>query len=182
MEYVVYKITCDSPDVDHLYLGSTKDFKKRKRLHKYHSKRETNTSKLYTAIRSYGGFLNWTIEAVETGTCETIFEIRSRERFYLDQLQPSLNMCRPQASKEERRLYHIENYEQNKGKIKQYQFENKDKMKEYSRQYKIANKDKLKQYQSQYQSQIMHCDACNCEILTHRKAGHNKGKKHLNNL
>jgi len=186
MQYVVYKITCNSPDVDHLYVGSTQDLKQRKRKHKYHSKRETNTSKLYTTIRAYDGFDNWTMEVVESGTCDTDFEIKSRERFYYDQLQPSLNMCRPQASKEERRLDHIVNYEQNTDRIKeyerQYRLENKDKMKGYNRQYRIANKDKLKESERQYKSQLINCDACNCECRKDVMSKHNKTKIHLKNL
>jgi len=113
MQYVVYKITCDSPDVDHVYVASTIDFRHRKCEHKYRSKRETNTNKLYIAIRDHGGFENWTFEAIETSTCDTKFEIRARERFWFDQLRPSLNMDRPQASQEEIKLDHIENNKQN---------------------------------------------------------------------
>jgi hypothetical protein len=56
------------------------------------SKNEKHKLKLYTTIREHGGFSNWTVEAVETGTCETIFEIRARERFYFEELRADLNM------------------------------------------------------------------------------------------
>ena len=121
MQYVVYKITCDSPDVDHVYVGSTTNFKNRKSDHTFRSLNETNTNKLYTAIRSYGGYKNWTIEAIETSTCETNLEIRTRERFWFDELRPSLNSYRTQSSQEEIRLVKME-------KMKQYQIDNKEKL------------------------------------------------------
>jgi len=114
MQYVVYKITCNSPNIDHLYIGSTENLEQRTYKHNYHSKRERCTSKVYTTIREHGGFENWTIEVIESGTCETEFEIRSRERYYYDELSPDLNMRRPQASKEEIRLYYIEYSKQNR--------------------------------------------------------------------
>jgi len=121
MQYVVYKITCDSPDVDHVYVGSTTNFKNRKSDHTFRSLNETNTNKLYTAIRSYGGYKNWTIEAIETSTCETNLEIRTRERFWFDELRPSLNSYRTQSSQEEIRLVKME-------KMKQYQIDKKEKL------------------------------------------------------
>ena len=121
MDCVVYTITCNSHDVYHLYVGSSQDFTRRMSDHKYRSKNETNTNKLYTAIRSYGGYKNWTIEAIETSTCETNLEIRTRERFWFDELRPSLNSYRTQSSQEEIRLVKME-------KMKQYQIDNKEKL------------------------------------------------------
>jgi hypothetical protein len=152
MQYVVYKITCNSPNIDHFYIGSSEDLEQRKRYHKYKSNRETNTIKLYNTIRAYDGFDNWTFEVVESGTVDTRFEIKSRERYYYDKLQPSLNMIRPQASKEEIRLYDIE----------------------YSKQYKFQNEDRIEQK--------IHCDTCNCECRKDNMARHNKTKIHLKNL
>ena len=114
MEYFVYKITCNSPNIDHVYVGSTEDLEERIRKHKYHSNRERCTSKVYTTIREQGGFSNWTLEVVEIGTVETKFEIRSRERYYYDQLRPSLNTYRPQASSEEIRIDKRERDKQNR--------------------------------------------------------------------
>jgi len=115
---------------------------------------ETHTNKLYTAIRDHGGFENWTFEAIETSTCETKFEMRARERFWFEQLRPSLNMDRPQASQEEIRL---------------------DKM-EKMKQWNITNNDKIKQNHSQK----IRCDACNCEFRKDGISHHIKTQKHKN--
>ncbi len=40
MQYVVYKITCNNPDVDHVYVGSTQDYKQRQCGHMSKSKDE----------------------------------------------------------------------------------------------------------------------------------------------
>jgi hypothetical protein len=124
--------------------------------HKYRSKNETNTNKLYTAIRSYGGFSNWTFEIIESCTCETVLEARKRERSFCEELRADLNSIRPQASKEERR--------------------------EYDRKCYKNNLEKIKQTQSQYFSQKIHCDACNCECIKGNISKHIKTKKHLKNL
>ena len=150
MQYVVYKIACNSLDVDHFYIGSSKNFNNRKSEHKSVSKRKTNTFKLYNTIRAYDGFDNWTMEVIESGTFDTNFEIKSRERFYYDELRPSLNMIRPQASKEETRIDGLRNSKQyrsdNKDKLKQYRFDNKDRYK----QYLLQNKEKVKENKRQY--------------------------------
>ena len=163
MQYVVYKITCNSPEIDHLYIGSSRNLKLRTRKHKYDSKDERCTSKVYTVIRDHGGLENWTIEVMESGTCETEFEIKGREKAWYDDLLPNLNTYRPQASKEERRLVK-----------KQYYKKNLDKLKKYQSQYHEKNK--------QYRSQKVQCDTCNCECRKGDLAKHNKTQKHLNNL
>ena len=121
MQYVVYTIKCNSQDVQSLYVGSSRNIKKRLSLHKYHANRETNTIKLYSAIREHGGFDNWIFEVVESGRCETKSKIKSRERFYFDKLKPDLNMIRPQVSKEERRSDKLEKMKQYRSQKIQYE-------------------------------------------------------------
>ena len=182
MQYVVYKITCNSPNIDHLYVGSTENLEQRTYKHNYHSNRETNKIKLYTTIRAYDGFDNWTLEVVESGTVDTRFEIKSRERYDYDKLQPSLNMIRPQASKEEIRLDELET-------MRQYKSQNKEKLKENNRLYRLKNKDKIKEYERKYKSQNkdrieqkVHCETCNCEIRKSNLARHLKNNQHLKKL
>ena len=175
MEYVVYKITCNSPNIDHLYVGSTENLERRTRKHTTNSNLGTLTFKLYNTIRDNGGIDNWKLEVIESGTVETRFEIKSRERFWYDQLRANLNMIRPQASKEEIRLDKLET-------MRQYKSQNKEKIKENNRLYRLKNMDKIKQYQLQYGSQKVQCEACCCEFRKGDKFHHNKTKKHLNNL
>ena len=171
MHYCVYQITCNNSDIECVYVGSTKNLTMRKYHHNGRSKNEKHKVRLYTTIREHGGFSNWTVEAVETGTCETTFEIRSRERYYYDQLQPSLNMYRPQASKEVIKLYKVKSK-------KQWDIANQEKSKETMKQYYKNNREKIKQNVSNK----VHCDACNCEHNKGNILAHNKSKKHIKNL
>jgi len=187
MEYFVYKITCNNSDIDHAYVGSSEDLEQRTRGHKDRSKNEKCTIELYKKIREHGGIDNWTMEVVESGTVETKFEIKSRERVWFDELQPNLNTYRPQSSSEEIRIDGLKKAKQyqlhNKDNIKQYQFQyklhNKEKLKEYNRQYHLQNKDKIKQYDEQNK---VRCDACNCEIQKSNMARHLKHNQHIKNL
>ena len=187
MQYVIYKITCNNSDIECVYVGSSINFVKRAREHKNRSKHETNMNKLYTTIREHGGFDNWTVEAVETGTFETVLETRIRERFFFEELRADLNTYRPVTSREEKSFEKVESTKRwrnaNKEKFKenerQYYKNNEEKIKQYQLQYNFANKDKRNEYRSSHKT---HCEACNWEIRTCDKARHNKTHKHLKNL
>jgi len=201
MQYVVYKITCNSQDVDHLYVGVTTNFAHRERDHKIRFKNEKYTFKLYSTIRDHGGFDNWTMEIIESFTCELELDARLRERYWFDELRADLNSRRPYTSRGEwyeinkeslfakQKIYNIKNRSLINENKKRYHMVNQEKMKEArdakketlrenGKQYYKNNKDKIKQYKSQK----IHCDACNCECSKGNMFTHNKSKKHLNNL
>ena len=117
MEYIIYKITCDSPDVQSLYVGSTKHFKNRKHGHMMKSKDEKCTFKLYNTIREHGGFSNWTMEIIEFFTCNTFLEARIRERFFCEELRADLNIYRPQVSQQESYEIIQQHYEDQSHKV-----------------------------------------------------------------
>ena len=183
MEYLIYKITCNSPNIDHVYVGSTENIEQRTYKHKSVSNRGTNIFKLYNTIRDNGGIDNWKLEVIESGTVETKFEIKSRERFWYDQLRANVNMIRPQASKEEIRIDGLK-------KAKQYKSQHKDKLKQYQLQYNERNKEKLKQYQLQNKDKVkqyneqnkVRCETCSYECIKTNMPKHKKTQKHLKNL
>jgi hypothetical protein len=88
--YVIYKIECNSPDIDLLFVGSTDNWKKTLKRHKDNSKREMVISKLNVAIRKHGGISNWTFNGLEVGTTCTHAEMKAREKFFCDELKPDL--------------------------------------------------------------------------------------------
>ena len=186
MQYVIYKITCNNQDVDHVYVGSTKRFEIRQYMHMMRSKDEKCTLKLYMMIRKHEGFDNWKIEAVETSTCKTNFERRARDRFWFDELRADINLIRPQVSRMEAKEKQNQPAEKNlvsaMGKRRQYYEKNKVILNVKHRQYYEENKDRLMEYSKKHCSQKIHCDACD----TYRRKGdiskHNKTKLHLNNL
>jgi len=137
MEYTIYKITCDSQDDDHLYVGATKNFDKRQSQHKHKMVCEdlTKNIKLYTAVRKYQGFNNWTFEAIETCTCDSYLEARIRERYWCEELNADLNMKRPHVSIEEVKFSKME-----------YAKKHSVDMKEYEKQFTLVHKEDKKEY------------------------------------
>ena len=92
MVYTFYKITCNSVDVDSVYIGFTKHFAQKKRDHKMKSLFETNTNKLYTTIRAHGSFKKkWTMEVIESSACESLVDAKKPERYLCEVWKADLN-------------------------------------------------------------------------------------------
>jgi len=81
MEYIIYKLVCNDLDVKYTYVGSTKDFTRRKCQHKNYSKKEKKIhQKLYSTINDHGGWENWTMVKIESCICDSYLDARKRER------------------------------------------------------------------------------------------------------
>ena len=68
MVICVYKITCLNPEIHWSYVGSTKNYSKRKSNHKsncYNKKRPQYNKKAYCFIRANKGFDNFKFEIIE---------------------------------------------------------------------------------------------------------------------
>ena len=109
---IIYKITCQNPDIKNIYVGHMFNLHKRSLDHKSKcnnpNSKEYN-SKLYTTIRDNGGFNNWTIEIVENYVdCSSVDDARSRERYWCKELQANLNKNRPIISDDEIKEYNKE--------------------------------------------------------------------------
>jgi len=137
---VIYKIVCLDSTITDVYVGSTTDFNNRKYVHKSDCYNENNKNynlKIYETIRANGGLDNWNMIIIESYPCETDEQKRERERYWYDLLKPSINMCRPLQTKEER-------IESEKKRLKEY---NKtEKRKEYTKKYNEKYKEKNKEY------------------------------------
>jgi group I intron endonuclease len=133
---IIYKIYND----EWCYIGSTLDLKKREREHKCRCNNEKCNEynyQLYQTIRDNGGWDNFKMEIVQKFNYNiTKVELRKKEQFYINLLNPNMNSCNAYISKEER-------LEQ----MKQYQEDNKEQIKENKKQYQQDNKEKAKQYQ-----------------------------------
>jgi hypothetical protein len=67
-EYVVYKISCKTKQSEYVYIGSSKEFKARKKSHmdNWNNKKSKEYNKiLYKEIRACGGWENWNIEIIK---------------------------------------------------------------------------------------------------------------------
>ena len=156
---IIYKIVCNDLNVKDIYVGSTTDFTKRKNKHK--SCCDTNTSyKIYQIIRDNGGWKNWTMLEIEKFPCKDGNESRTRERYWYEQLNPTLNTILPIAIEEdkEKRKEYLEKYrEEHAEEIKQYHannyIENKEEIDARNKAYKEKNKEKEKLRQAKYREE-----------------------------
>ena len=181
---IVYKLHSKDSDIKEFYIGSSKNFKKRKNVHKSDCNNENSkiyNIKLYKFIRANGGYNNFDYEIL----LETIEDnIKKIEQKYIDELKPALNCIRAcgfdkkeyekqynkinkikisKQNKEYRKLY----YENNKQKIKEKQtlwkLKNKEKIKEKQRLYKLKNKQKIREKNRLYylKKKLIHNDLKN---------------------
>jgi hypothetical protein len=164
MNYTFYRIYSKNQNVTECYIGSTKDFNRRKATHKFNCNNINSPNynmSIYQFMRSTGGFEEFEIEIIDT------INFSKNDRFWherklIEIYGSTLNVYRPIIKKEEQ--YHKVNYENlkkyriqyridNSEKIKQYRIDNAEKRKEYDRQRRIDNADKIKEYKQHYRTQ-----------------------------
>jgi len=144
----IYKITPNDKSLEFCYVGSTINYKARKTLHKYNSKKNNNL--LYSTIKEHGGWDKWTIEVVEELPTETtIQQLRLREEELRIELHANLNRNRC-----------IINQEQKKEYLKQYRIAHKDYYNKYNEFYRNKNKQYYKEYAKKYREAKRKTDMC----------------------
>jgi hypothetical protein len=87
-----------------LYFGFTTDFTKRKNGLKTRCNNPNNKAynfKIYSFIRSNGGWDNWSMILIEYYPCNNGIEARARERYWYEFLNASLNRNCPNRSNAE---------------------------------------------------------------------------------
>jgi hypothetical protein len=201
---VIYKIVCNDLAITDLYIGSTTNFRNRKYSHTQRCNNKNDKKhnlKIYQTIRDNGGWLNWSMLQIEAFPCANGNEARTRERYWYEQLNATLNTLYPIRGQKERydeyyekNIDNIKEYRKeyktiNKDKIRQqqkdytektkdarhmYYVENKDKIKEQHKKYRDANKDKIKERQSR----TYICE-CGSMFKIGEKSQHFKSLKHL---
>ena len=131
---------------------------------------------------------------IETGdwdymTCEKIifdepFELKNRERFYIENHECVNKQIPNQTTKE----YYVENKDKRLEQMKEYYIENKDKLLEYQTQYNIENKEEKTEYNKQYYidnknyieakaREIVQCECGTC-LRADGLRKHRNSKKH----
>jgi hypothetical protein len=179
MEYIFYKISCLDNDVPHCYIGSTKNLPSRTWQHKCdcnNPNRHAYNSKVYTKIRSNGGWYNWKIETIGAGIFDTRIDALNQEQQYIKDHNADLNTYRARMTKEDeneiKRQYVINNHAKVLESRKKYRDANKDKLKE-----KIKN-DKILQDRRKEKTLC----TCGGSYVYSHKAEHMKSKKHINHV
>jgi len=153
----IYKIWSDDDGVDEFYIGSSKNFSKRKRDHESNcsnSNCKEYRNKLYTYIRNNGGFGNFYIDVIKKVACKNKTELRIIEQHYIDELKPTLNNYNAYISRED--------------------------------ELKIKNDNERKRYQlnktiiNQKKKEIINCDRCDKTYTKAHKSCHQKSKYCIN--
>jgi len=120
---VMYKIVCNDLSIKDCYVGHISDFRKRKYNHKNTCNNNISKFKVYQFIRVHGGWENWTMVMIEQYPCNNVLEASRRERYWVEQLNATLNTCVPSRTNKQ---YNEETncnkkyYELNKDKIRQF--------------------------------------------------------------
>lgn len=186
---VMYKIVCKDLDVKDLYVGHTTDFICRKGVHK-HKTNNINSDGgnvlVYQFIRDNGNWDNWEMIQIEKYPCSDQNEALSRERYWKEQLNATLNVQVPGRTKKEyQQLPHMKEYHQEYSK----QYEQTDKCKQMRKEYRESHdrSEYIHQYEQSearktYNELKWHCEFCNCDVQRHSRSIHMKSKKHLTNI
>lgn len=132
----IYRIDVD----DEVYVGSTTQLLcKRKQKHIVASR--TKPLNLYNKVNEReGGWLGIDIVLVENYPCESKEMLFARERYWIEQLNATLNMVIPTRTNKE---YYEDNKESLIQKQKEYYVKNKQSLNEYNKQYQETHKTEL---------------------------------------
>ena len=151
---IIYKLCCLDQSITDIYVGSTTDFKNRKRCHKCNCNNENSKGYnlyVYQFIRLHGGFENWNMVQVEQYPCNNSREAQARETYWMKELKSTLNSRQSFLTKKER-----------KENLKEYN--KSDKFKEYQKKY--YKSDKGKDYKKQWhQKKALYLNQLKCYNL-----------------
>lgn len=149
-----------------IYIGSTiQSLSERLRCHKKTSKVKPDI-KLYKYIANVG-WDNIMIDLVEECNCNLKKELETRERYFIDNLQPELNTNIPCRTNKE---WYNDNKEKMDLYYKEYRKSNKDKLTEQKNKWRLNNKEKSKE---------KYICECGRELRKSDKNRHEKTIKHI---
>ena len=198
----IYKI--ESNQCEQVYVGSTCEQYLSNRLsgHKRNYKRYLNGNGNYTSSYELLKYDDFKIYLIEDYPCERKEQLRSREGYWIKELDCVNKHIAGRTKKEWRddniehvkekrkkeydenketsKAYSKEWYENNKEqalkKCKEYRDNHKKEAKEYSAKYRKENAAKLKAHKSEK----MTCEICGVQYSRNHKARHERSKFHLN--
>ena len=168
--YSIYKIACKDSSVIDIYIGSSKNIKRRTHEHKsdcHNELRPKYNYKIYQTIRANGGWANYQLIIIEELHNVTKTQAEIREEHWRVELGASLN-----EKKAHRTLEQLKEYD--KQYQKEYRENNKPQISERNKKYQEKNKEQLKQYDKHYREH-------NSEKITERiKQYREKNKDEIN--
>ena len=150
----IYQITNDQNN--EIYIGSTCDsLHKRFSHHKALSKDLKKQFPVYKLMNEIG-FERFAIKLVENYPCETVYELRQREGYYIRSMGTLNKLIAGRDRKE-------------------YYYDNQDKEIERSKTYHEVNKNIL----NEKKREKVYCAACDCWFSRCGQARHNRRIKHI---
>ena len=122
----IYKLCSNDSDIKDIYIGSTTNFRTRKNGHKstcHNNSSKGHDLKVYQFIRENGGWDAFDMVELERYKATDKRSLHTRERYWIDTLQPVLNSQIPTQTLQD---YYVNNKESIKLKNKQYREINKE--------------------------------------------------------
>lgn len=172
---IIYKLCCNDPSIEEIYIGSTCNFTNRKRHHKsncHNPNHKHYTCKAYHFIREHGGWQNWSMVMIHELAVESKLQKGKLERQYIDQLKPSLNSYLPTRTDKQ---WREDNKETLSKKRKQNYNFNKEEILNQQKIYRDTNKEQIREKANQK----FECE-CGGKFTNRGKSQHLKTKKHQN--
>ena len=170
---IIYKLCCNDLNVKEIYIGSTTNFKNRKRSHKSdcnNKKSKIYNLRVYQYIRSNGDWDNWSMILFENYNATDQRHLEARERYWIETLNTTLNCRVPLRSHKE---YVQDNTDKIKEYGKEYYIQNREHTIEKAKKNREINKDKLKEK--------IKCE-CGIEYTFSNKARHIKSQRHIKQI
>jgi hypothetical protein len=153
---LIYSIICKT-DETLLYIGSTTNFRQRKKNHKNVCNNENSVHhnlQVYVMMRANGGWDNFNMTPVKEYSCENKIQLVIEEERIRKEMNANLNTHRAYLSLEERREDRKKYQEVNAAKIaengKKYYEANAAKISEYGKKYYEANTAKIAENNKKY--------------------------------
>ena len=178
----IYKIYNDKDD--DIYIGSTCcSLSTRMAKHRYEAKiHNQKKNKLYKKMTEIGSENFYIVLIQDYPECQNKEHLHKKEREYIEQLKPSLNIFIPTRTYQE---WLAENHEHKKELDRQLYQNKKEEIIEYQKEYAKNNPDKVKEYKRRcYErnkdrymenaKQIVQCKVCGKELQRKSLWKHNK--------
>ena len=208
-ESSIYKLCCKDPTIKEVYVGSTTNFRQRKRQHKHtcnNASAARHDSPVYKYIREHGNWENWDMIEIEKYNAKDKRDLERKEREHLERLGATLNKGVPTQTypewleknkdiiKTKQKTYREKNknvikvrkqkyyYEKNKTCIRRKQMVYNEKNKETNREIGKAYRQNNRDKIRQLKSEKIVCDCGITCTRGHKKSRHFWTKRQLAGL
>lgn len=169
-----------------VYVGSSCNFKQRRKTHKSSCYAETNNAynyPVYVYIREQGGFNLFEVVPISFHKLDNEIELLILEQNEIDKYPNAYNKLRAYITEEQRVQKKKEWNEANKEEMKKYQEKHKEKLAHYNKEYYEANKEhhaqQMKERYEKNKAEInakVECPCCKKMTIKQYLSRHQKGK------